>query len=232
MLLRHGKVIQQGTHESLMEEVGGAYHALATAQQLDMGSGAHSDLDSSSCDLGTGEKSAYAEETDILGEFDEKAVSQDRRSRRRSRDSWRGLDFDDDDSGDDLLDAEESLLRVIKGPDQRPGRFDRLLRPFGSFGTLLSEQTSRWPVYTVILIGALGAGGQSDISLFQLVPRLLILLQLARHYRHTSSPTLSHFSHFGEAFLWRWQTTGVSGSSTLPSASASATSPSAGPPPA
>ncbi|KAH6698866.1 multidrug resistance protein [Verticillium dahliae] len=166
MLLRHGKVIQQGTHESLMEEVGGAYHALATAQQLDMGSGAHSDLDSSSCDLGTGEKSAYAEETDILGEFDEKAVSQDRRSRRRSRDSWRGLDFDDDDSGDDLLDAEESLLRVIKGPDQRPGRFDRLLRPFGSFGTLLSEQTSRWPVYTVILIGALGAGASTPLQAY------------------------------------------------------------------
>ncbi|KAG7111535.1 ABC multidrug transporter E like protein [Verticillium longisporum] len=141
VLLRHGKVVQQGTHESLMEEVGGAYHALATAQQLDMGS-------------------------DMLEDFNEKAVSQDRRSRRRSRDSWRSLDLDDDDSGDDLLDAEESLLRVIKGPDQRTGRFSRMLRPFGSFGTLLSEQTSRWAVYIVILIGALGAGASTPIQAY------------------------------------------------------------------
>ncbi|KAG7121841.1 ABC transporter like protein [Verticillium longisporum] len=141
VLLRHGKVVQQGTHESLMEEVGGAYHALATAQQLDMGSGTHNDLDSSSYDLGMGEKSAYIDETDMLEDFNEKAVSQDRRSRRRSRDSWRSLDLDDDDSGDDLLDAEESLLRVIKGPDQRT-------------------------VYIVILIGALGAGASTPIQAY------------------------------------------------------------------
>ncbi|KAM0616310.1 hypothetical protein ACHAP0_002504 [Verticillium nonalfalfae] len=141
VLLRHGKVVQQGTHESLMKEVGGAYHTLATAQQLDMGD-------------------------DMQEDFDEKAVSQDRRSRRRSRDSWRSLELDDDDSDDDLLDAEESLLRVMKGPDQRTGRIGRLLRPFGSFGTLLSEQTSRWPVYTVILIGALGAGASTPVQAY------------------------------------------------------------------
>ncbi|KAM0506669.1 hypothetical protein ACHAPB_003030 [Verticillium nonalfalfae] len=166
VLLRHGKVVQQGTHESLMKEVGGAYHTLATAQQLDMGDGAQNNLDSSSYDLGMGEKSAYTDDTDMQEDFDEKAVSQDRRSRRRSRDSWRSLELDDDDSDDDLLDAEESLLRVMKGPDQRTGRIGRLLRPFGSFGTLLSEQTSRWPVYTVILIGALGAGASTPVQAY------------------------------------------------------------------
>ncbi|EEY14053.1 ATP-binding cassette sub-family B member 5 [Verticillium alfalfae VaMs.102] len=113
VLLRHGKVVQQGTHESLMKEVGGAYHTLATAQQLDMGDGARNDLDSSSYDLGMGEKSAYTDDTDMQEDFDEKAVGQDRRSRRRSRDSWRSLELHDDDSDDDLLDAEESLLRGI-----------------------------------------------------------------------------------------------------------------------
>ncbi|KAM0287414.1 hypothetical protein ACHAQH_000364 [Verticillium albo-atrum] len=165
VLLRHGKVVQQGTHESLMGEVGGAYHALATAQQLNMGDDSHSDLDSSSYDLGMGEKSAFTEESDVMDDFDEKAVGRERQARRRSRDSWRSLELDDEDSGDDLLDAEESLLRVVKGPEQT-GRLSRLLRPFGSFGTLLAEQTSRWPVYVVILIGALGAGASTPIQAY------------------------------------------------------------------
>ncbi|KAL1881476.1 hypothetical protein VTK73DRAFT_3538 [Phialemonium thermophilum] len=37
VVLRKGQVVQQGTHESLMAEEGGAYWTLATAQQLDMG---------------------------------------------------------------------------------------------------------------------------------------------------------------------------------------------------
>lgn len=38
IVLRKGKVVQQGTHESLMEQEGGAYWTLATAQQLTLGS--------------------------------------------------------------------------------------------------------------------------------------------------------------------------------------------------
>ncbi|RKU43010.1 hypothetical protein DL546_003196 [Coniochaeta pulveracea] len=39
VVLRKGKVVQQGTHEELMAVVGGAYWTLATAQQLMMGRG-------------------------------------------------------------------------------------------------------------------------------------------------------------------------------------------------
>jgi ABC-type multidrug transport system ATPase subunit len=39
VVLRKGKAIQQGTHDSLMTQEGGAYFALATAQQLLMASG-------------------------------------------------------------------------------------------------------------------------------------------------------------------------------------------------
>ncbi len=38
IVLRKGKAIQQGTHDTLMTHEGGAYWALATAQQLAMGS--------------------------------------------------------------------------------------------------------------------------------------------------------------------------------------------------
>ncbi len=45
IVLRKGKAIQQGTHDNLMAHQGGAYWALATAQQLMMASEGHGDED-------------------------------------------------------------------------------------------------------------------------------------------------------------------------------------------
>ncbi len=45
IVLRKGKAIQQGTHDTLMTHEGGAYWALATAQQLSMGSEEESEED-------------------------------------------------------------------------------------------------------------------------------------------------------------------------------------------
>ncbi|KAM0324056.1 hypothetical protein ACHAQA_008244 [Verticillium albo-atrum] len=159
VLLRQGKVVQQGTHQSLMDEVGGAYHTLATAQQLNMGDDMHSDLDSSSYDLGMGEKSAYTEESDLVDDFDEKATSRSKRTRRRSQDSWRSLDLEGEDSGDDLLDAEESLLRVVKDPASTPLQaylFANLVSLFSLWGSFLMEMADYWCLMFLYL--ALGVG--------------------------------------------------------------------------
>jgi len=51
VVLRKGKLVQQGTHESLMADEGGAYWSLATAQQLIMDSEEEEDTAAISSDL-------------------------------------------------------------------------------------------------------------------------------------------------------------------------------------
>jgi ATP-binding cassette subfamily B (MDR/TAP) protein 1 len=45
VVLRKGKVVEQGTHESLLSDSDGAYWALVNAQKLSMGEGDADDLD-------------------------------------------------------------------------------------------------------------------------------------------------------------------------------------------
>lgn len=142
ILLRKGAVVQQGTHESLMAEVDGPYHMLATAQQLNMGAREidGSDLNVTSEDSANPSFRLNAEE-DSLNEkmanyiHDNNSVSDD-------KDSDKTLLGDDDDAP----------LIIMESPVSR----------FGSFGELLSEQKSRWILYSLILLAALGAGGKSS----------------------------------------------------------------------
>ena len=60
VVLRKGKVVQQGTHEHLMEQEGGAYWALATAQQLTMESEEDCDGLTQPCDAEIAEKKSMA----------------------------------------------------------------------------------------------------------------------------------------------------------------------------
>ncbi|KAK3303119.1 P-loop containing nucleoside triphosphate hydrolase protein [Chaetomium strumarium] len=62
LVLRKGRVVQQGTHDSLMQEEGGAYWALATAQQLAMG--AEEDL--KSADPGQPGKTELSEKNSMV----------------------------------------------------------------------------------------------------------------------------------------------------------------------
>ncbi|KAK0628761.1 P-loop containing nucleoside triphosphate hydrolase protein [Bombardia bombarda] len=60
VVLRKGQVVQQGTHEDLMSQEGGAYWTLATAQQLAMGSDNDEDELNQLSDVDVSEKKSMA----------------------------------------------------------------------------------------------------------------------------------------------------------------------------
>ncbi|AEO64474.1 uncharacterized protein THITE_2040380 [Thermothielavioides terrestris NRRL 8126] len=60
VVLRKGRVVQQGTHESLMKEEGGVYWTLATAQQLTLGAEEQLDDMVQNRDAGISEKTSMA----------------------------------------------------------------------------------------------------------------------------------------------------------------------------
>lgn len=152
VVLRGGRVVQEGTHEDLMSQIDGPYHVLATTQSVNTG-------DVPAQDIITADKvviSSSVEQPDDVADasyFEEKA--EDRRPILRQKlESDSNDDFSDDGGSEGTLlgdaDIEEgSRPIVINKPED--GRL-------GSFGTLLYEQRARWIPYTLVALAAIGAG--------------------------------------------------------------------------
>jgi ATP-binding cassette subfamily B (MDR/TAP) protein 1 len=108
VVLRDGKLAEEGTHEELLEIEDGVYSGFVKAQAVEMGEETFED--------------------DISEEMDQVAEGE-----KGSKES-----------------SEVSEER----PDFKQGGF------IGSFGLLLFEQRSRWILYSLSLLGAMGGGGK------------------------------------------------------------------------
>lgn len=157
VVLSGGRVVQQGNHQDLMSQTGGAYHVLATAQAVHTGEVAAADpvLAKHEGDLIS---SPVAQPDDVADAsyFEEKAAER-KPAWGHDLDGDLGDGFSDDGGSEGTLlgdaDVEEGARPIVmKKPED--GRF-------GSFGTLLYEQRSRWIPYTLVALGAVGAGCKS-----------------------------------------------------------------------
>lgn len=111
VVLKKGQVVQQGTHEDLLNDKNGAYWALANAQQLSVGN-----------------------------------------------DHVKSIVSGDPEKQDALSPKRELFEAKPKKEDNTV----EIMLPegfLGSFGLFLWEQKLRWKWYTLMLLGALCAGG-------------------------------------------------------------------------
>lgn len=186
VVLRGGRVVQEGTHEDLMSQTGGPYHALATTQSVNT-----SDVPAQSV-LTADEGVIFlpAEQPDDVADasyFEEK--NEDRRPRLNQKlEGDSDDDFSDDGGSEGTLlgdaDIEEgSRPIVINKPEE--GRL-------GSFGTLLYEQRARWIPYTLVALAAIGAGCE--------YLSCSIALDILRHYTITTDLTTHHSKHASSGF--------------------------------
>ncbi|KAI1161374.1 multidrug resistance protein [Nemania serpens] len=130
VVLKKGKVVEKGNHESLLQNETGVYYGLVHAQQLSLGEPAEAS------------DSEGAEEEHI----------------------------------DAILSREKSAAVSNIADEPKPESWEER-GLFGSFGKLLYEQRSRFPVYAVILIAAAGAGSGSPIQAW-LFAKIIIVFQL------------------------------------------------------
>lgn len=150
VVLRGGRVIQQGNHQDLMAQTDGPYHALATAQSVNTGVVIPDEVISTKPEVLPIEQLGDVADASY---FEEKPASR-RLGFKHEVQSDLGDDFSDDGGSEGTLlgdaDIEEgSRPIVIKKPEDNR---------FGSVGTLLYEQRSRWIPYTLVALAAVGAG--------------------------------------------------------------------------
>jgi ATP-binding cassette, subfamily B (MDR/TAP), member 1 len=163
VVLRKGQVIQEGTHADLMKQTDGAYHLLATTQNLNM-----DDQESATQALFDDTKTSIVDNTSTQktdGFLNEKQFAFEESNHRRSSEDGESselLDFLDEVEGDDT-----ALIRVVEKPKAW----------LGGFAELLGEQKSRWRMYVCILLAALGVG----CEYFSLSSGISILINYSKH---------------------------------------------------
>ncbi|KAI9147413.1 ABC transporter BEA3 [Paramyrothecium foliicola] len=155
IVLQKGQVIEQGTHQELMAQTEGRYYSLATMQHLAVGA-----LDDDPC-----------QNDDMIESFDEKTaphpnhietatvvvgkeeVSYDAPDDNNEPTSFRASSarssFDDTHN---LL--EENQIQIVEEQN----------RWLGPFGVLFYEQRSKFMLYILIIVAALGTGVPPDVA--------------------------------------------------------------------
>lgn len=187
VVLRGGRVVQEGTHEDLMSQTGGPYHVLATTQSVNTGDVVPAE------NILTKDESVTSLSVDQLDDVADASYFEEKNEDRRPRFNQKLESDSDDDFSDDggsegtlLGDAdieEGSRPIVINKPED--GRL-------GSFGTLLYEQRARWIPYTLVALAAIGAGCEY----------LSCTIALDIHRQYTISTDLAdhHSKHSGSGF--------------------------------
>lgn len=162
VVLRGGQVVQQGTHMSLMEEVGGVYHRLASAQSLHASHGDvddHDDHDEDDEDQARlSPATTWTEET-LVKEASSNHGDKDERADALPAHG----DLDDE------ADLVEGRVRVVGDSGRSATR--------GRLWTVLSEQSHRWRTYVVMALAALAAGAATPLQAY-LFSTLLSLFSL------------------------------------------------------
>lgn len=152
VVLRGGRVIQQGNHQDLMSQVDGPYHALATTQSVNTENVLPDENILAKAEVDISSSMEQLDDVADASYFEEKPA-QRRAGFKHELESDSGDDFSDDGGSEGTLlgdaDIEEgSRPIVIKHEANR----------LGSVGTLLYEQRSRWIPYTLVALAAVGAG--------------------------------------------------------------------------
>lgn len=143
VVLRGGQIVQSGTHESLLADVEGVYHGLATAQKVDVATqDIRGEDEEKFRPMSPG--TTWTEETLPVGKED---------MQLSTTELHRGGSDDDDD--DDEL---EGRVRVVEQPNSSENR--------GTLWTVFSEQAFRWHLYAVMLIGAAAAGSATPLQAY------------------------------------------------------------------
>uniref|UniRef100_L7JDC7 Lipid A export ATP-binding/permease protein msbA n=2 Tax=Pyricularia oryzae TaxID=318829 RepID=L7JDC7_PYRO1 len=144
IVMRNGKAVEQGTHESLLKDDKGVYYGLVNAQQLSLGE-----------------------------ENDDSDVAEDSLEERLAREK-------------------SAALSENEQATMAPGWKKRGL--FNSFGRLLGEQKSRWPVYGISVVAAMIAGAVVPLQAF-LFAKLIAIFQ---------NPTVDRYRSDGSFYSLMW----------------------------
>ncbi|KAH5553229.1 hypothetical protein HBI25_173440 [Parastagonospora nodorum] len=141
VVVAKGQATQVGTHDSLLEEVGGAYWKLVNAQKLATTSGKPRD-DSISTNDGDDTSSAIQEKECL-----------DTQIERQSSGQLVSLPLKETDAKVDVVQSTEPAVKPAKGI-------------MTSFAMLLLEQKQNWSSYVLILVAAAGAGSSFPIQAY------------------------------------------------------------------
>ena len=128
-VLQNGRVVERGTHDSLLADETGAYYGLVHAQKLSLGED-------------TGHDSDELEEEDIAL----------------------------------ILSREKSAAKSESGSVKKREPLWKTKGFFSGFGKLIYEQRSRFPLYVIALIGAMGAAASVPIQAF-LFAKILVVFE-------------------------------------------------------
>ena len=128
-VLQDGKVVERGTHDSLLANPAGAYYGLVHAQKLSLGDG-------------EGDESDQVLEEEDLGA---------------------------------ILAREKSAAKSETGTTRRVAQW-RERNLFTGFGKLLWEQRSRWPLFLLAILGAMGAASAVPLQAY-LFAKIVVVFQ-------------------------------------------------------